>query len=450
MPQGQPAWTENVPGKPGATAASPTNAVAEFAKFIQATLAQKQAAGGQAPSAPGAFSPAQPMAPPGQLATPPPGSTAPNAMSAAPQAPVSTPMPTSSPVGGGPLGASGFNFPNSKAAQGATAASALDSIAKAIYTSRENKRQDEVTHAQNTLNMFQNALAQGDMQTANLLATDPKIVKQWEKYLKMEFPRVPGAPPVESPMGVGPIAQPSPPTGGQAPLGQVNQPGGLGVARDMRPDSQIHNAMSQSVLDAIKSGKLSPQDLLAQQIGASAYLTPEENKQAARASMGIGLTADRQAQLDGALKQYAIDSMKDIVKIVTEQQMMGARELALQGKKDTAAETRTRITANATLNAVRERFKALAKLQDSKGEKLNTGFYETLIRSDTALANTFIPRISDPKLSDDEHKAAQAQYDLLTGRIEGLKKAYSGYQTMMMLQGMDEAKPDAVVATPEQ
>jgi hypothetical protein len=248
MPQ-QP-MSEQVPGQ--APPPDMNQAVADFVKYVQLMRGAKggQAAPGGAPGS--TLSPGIQGGPPLQMSGGPPGaapapSTVPPSFSTGAQAPIPTP--------GGPQPSAGArmgtSFPNPVAAQGAMVSSAIDSIAGAIHTAKEDKRQSEVTKAQNTLNMFQNALAQGDMQVANLLATDSKIVSSWEKYLKMQFPRVPKA------SAFGPAPAPGSKADKNSVLGNVNEPGGLAVSQDVNAQ-----AMNQA--------KLASEQALAQQRQASA------------------------------------------------------------------------------------------------------------------------------------------------------------------------------------
>jgi hypothetical protein len=248
MPQ-QP-MSEQVPGQ--APPPDMNQAVADFVKYVQLMRGAKggQAAPGGAPGS--TLSPGIQGGPPPQMSGGPPGAapapgTVPPSFSTGAQAPIPTP--------GGPQPSAGArmgtSFPNPVAAQGAMVSSAIDSIAGAIHTAKEDKRQSEVTKAQNTLNMFQNALAQGDMQVANLLATDPKIVSSWEKYLKMQFPREPKA------SAFGPAPAPGSKADKNSVLGNVNEPGGLAVSQDVNAQ-----AMNQA--------KLASEQALAQQRQASA------------------------------------------------------------------------------------------------------------------------------------------------------------------------------------
>lgn len=239
-----PVMSEVPPGQQPQSGPDLQKALADFAEYIKRMQGAK---GGQAaPSS--SQSPGIVGGAPPQMSAGAPGSgTVPPSYSTGAQAPV--------PVPGSPqpsMGARmGTSFPNPVAAQGAMVSSAIDSIAGAIHTAKEDKRQSEVTKAQNTLNMFQNALAQGDMNVANLLAKDPKIVASWEKYLKMQFPKAPRDD----------VFGPSPAPGSKAernrPLGDVNQPGGVQVTQDVNAQ-----AMNQA--------KLQSEQALAQQRQAEA------------------------------------------------------------------------------------------------------------------------------------------------------------------------------------
>jgi hypothetical protein len=93
-----------------------------------------------------------------------------------------------------------FAFPNKQARNAAVVSTGIENMSEAIHNFKVEKDQNEFTKAKNTWDLYQKAAAVNpetgqpvDPHTMAILAKDPKIVKGWEKYLKMEFPREAGA-----------------------------------------------------------------------------------------------------------------------------------------------------------------------------------------------------------------------------------------------------------------
>jgi hypothetical protein len=110
--------------------------------------------------------------------------------------PQTRPMPSPNAM----LGSS-FAFPNKGARNAAVVSTGIENVASAIHGFKEQKDKDEYQRAKSTWDLYQKAAAVDpqtgqpvDPATMAILAKDPKIVKGWEKLLKMEFPREAGAP----------------------------------------------------------------------------------------------------------------------------------------------------------------------------------------------------------------------------------------------------------------
>ena len=111
-------------------------------------------------------------------------------------APQSRPMP-----GPNAMLSGSFAYPNKQARNAAVVATGIENMSEAIHNFKVEKDQNEFQKAKNTWDLYQKAAAVNpetgqpvDPHTMAILAKDPKIVKGWEKYLKMEFPREAGAP----------------------------------------------------------------------------------------------------------------------------------------------------------------------------------------------------------------------------------------------------------------
>lgn len=250
-----------------------SEALAQFTKYVQQVLGAR---GAVAPTG-GGGTPAQvpqmtPSAPPPVVAGGSPGQggvPTPQAGITPMAPPQESQMARTNPS---------FNYPTSQARDAATASSALSGISGAIANIKAKKNADLVTKAQNTMNMFNTALQGGDMQTANIIAD--KHYKDWEKYLKLEFDKVPGRmdAPQESPMGVGAVPQPKAPAGALAP---INTPGGLAVPRQM-----------PGVMSPLDAAKIAEQQALAEEhrAGASAKGAEQAHWQAQAGLAGVEMT----------------------------------------------------------------------------------------------------------------------------------------------------------------
>lgn len=238
----------------GQQPATPQGAVQAFLAFVKSRM------GGAAPGAQVAS--AQPAQQPWQGGAPGIVGGAPPNMAGG-GAPMATPVPAASasaaaPTSGGmlipPSPIQTYDQYSATRPSIGNPGSLINEVAKTITSFKAHKDETEFLKAKNSLAMFQNAIAQGDMQVANLLGTDPKVVKSWEKYLKMEFPRLPGG------------GQSS-----QTPAG-VNQPGGLAI-----PVNQAEIVAQKQAFDK-RQADIAAQNANANQNNAQAGLQNEQAK----------------------------------------------------------------------------------------------------------------------------------------------------------------------------
>jgi hypothetical protein len=131
-----------------------------------------------------------PNMPPGVPGVPPtnmpPGAAGPN----------TRPMPSPNGMTGG-----SYSYPNKQARNAAVVSTGVENVSEAIHNFRAKKDQDEYQRAKNTMDMYNKAAAINpetglpqDPHLKDLYENDNKIVKSWEKYLKLEFPREAGPP----------------------------------------------------------------------------------------------------------------------------------------------------------------------------------------------------------------------------------------------------------------
>ena len=170
-----------------------------------------------------------------------------------------------------------FSYPNTSARQGAVVKTGIENISEAIHNFKVKKDTDEFQKAKNTWDLYQKASAINpqtgqpvDPHTMEILKNDPKIVKGWEKYLKMEFPR-------ESAAGGAQGA----PGGKKAPQGPPIIPPPTAPAGE-----QSKALMDQKMLEGLRSGAISPSQGASASEGATA-LTPDEWKKAMKVKYGI-------------------------------------------------------------------------------------------------------------------------------------------------------------------
>ena len=175
-----------------------------------------------------------------------------------PTAPSTRPMPSPNSM----LGSS-FAFPNKSARNAAVVSTGIENVSSAIHNFKEEKDKNEFQKAKSTWDLYQKAAAVDpqtgqpvDPATMAILSKDPKIVKGWEKLLKMEFPHEAGAPdPKTGKPTQGPPIIPKP---------------------TAAPQDQSKQLVAQRQLEQLRA---SP--------GETGGLTPEESHKAALIAAGI-------------------------------------------------------------------------------------------------------------------------------------------------------------------
>lgn len=343
-------------------------------------------------------------------------------------------------------------------AREAAAASFGDAIVQAIQAGKNKKDSENVAKAQNTLNMFLHAVQQNDMKVANLLATDPKITASWEKYLKQEYPRVPGTPTKQEATPSSDASKGIMPTQ-TTPLapgtGNINEPGGIGVARDMTPEGQI----KERQLAAINRYMSTLSD---EQVAKTASvpgmaltgLSDTDSKKATMFQYGLALTPEQNATLDANLKAHMATTWADMIKSITQQQEMTARTGAMTASQQKVAET----NRQARLDVAKEYIKGNKDLQKLKGTALQTGTYTALINGQNALALQAEKELKDiPKNTyggfggdNPLYTAKQAEVARYQQNAKDIQSQYDGFKIAQELGIFDQeaAKPDETPAVP--
>ena len=360
-------WDEQVPGSPGNLPGTTPNAITLQA-LAQRLFGRPDPSVGMAPQstaavtplaslpgAPGAGGPSTNMPPgvPGVPATNLPQGTG---------APQSRPMPSPNAMLGG-----SFSYPNKSARNAAVVSTGVENISEAIHNFKVQKDQDEFQRAKNTWDFYQKAAAINpetgqptDPHTMKLYAKDGKIVKSWEKMLKMQFPREAGPPdPKTGKPTQGPPIIPAP----QAPAAaQVKE------LKDQRELAQLRGAP-----------------------GETGGLTPAEAHQAALVEAGIKPKAQDQRAMDKIdaeienLKAEKLKNDADIKRLDAETLRLGpddllrsqqinaekalARERNAQADKDLKEATKSKSLQEFTIgrasikDALTQSSKELSKMQ---------------------------------------------------------------------------------------
>ncbi|MCI0557036.1 MAG: hypothetical protein MN733_00960, partial [Nitrososphaera sp.] len=281
-----------------------------------------------------------------------------------------------------------------KGRDAAIAAGAIRSISKAITEHRNRKEQGEIAKAQNWYNVFQTALAQGDMWTTNLYASDPKILQAWEKWLKLDLKRVPGTAVGQAtvPGGVnvanlsGPGVSARPgmiqtlPTPTGVP-GDINMPGGIAIPR-AGGEEQLA-AVRRNFLTQI--AQQDPEKFIAMTTprGELAAISGEEFRQAAKSQLGLELTPLQTQQLSQRTKLAMMDLRVDLFKFVTGE----GTKLDIAETEKMSRENVAKIGAVARVQAMRERMSGIQKLNQEKTNTLEgkmllnaQGAYEEMMK----------------------------------------------------------------------
>ncbi len=248
-------WDEKLPGVPQ------TDPKAAFFQALMAKFGQPQATpdgGGQPQQSTAAVAPLA-----GGMSTP---SSMPPGVGGVPAsnlpvgigAPSSRPLPNPNSMLGG-----NFAFPNKQARNGAVVATGIENMSEAIHNFKEEKDKNEFQKAKSTWDLYQKAAAVDpqtgqpvDPHTMAILAKDPKIVKGWEKMLKMEFPHEAGAPDPKT--------------------GKPQQGPPIIPAPQASPEAQSKQLIAQRQLEALRKAP-----------GETGGLTPAESHQAELIAAGI-------------------------------------------------------------------------------------------------------------------------------------------------------------------
>jgi hypothetical protein len=371
----------------------------------------------------------------------PPQLTPPLRVGQVPPAVVPPPAAPAQPTRG--IAPAGTTFGNRAAAREAAGASFGDAVVQAIQSSQAKREADNVAKAQNTMNMFMNALAQGDMQVANLLAQDPKVTKSWEKYLKMEFPRMPGKAedagrPKPSPLIPGTtMAQPQPPEGY---VPGVNQPGGIAIPRDMTPEAQIRDQQLQAVQQVMS--RMSPEQIASTVPGmaeARPELSPAEFKQASLIRYGVAMSKEQEASLDAASRMKLAEFQVDMLKFLTGQEAQTDRALAVAGLYSGATVEAARIAAESRLQVARARIDAMKDLQNQKGAQLQTTLYRQNMADYGAMARELQRQLADESMTNiwrrvpEARRLKEQERDMWLQKEEAVRREYEGFLLMQKL-----------------
>ena len=273
------------------------------------------------PGAPGVPSTGMPAGVPG---------VAPTNLPVGTGAPQSRPMPSPNAMLGG-----SFAFPNKGARNAAVVSTGIENMSEAIHTFKVQKDQDEFQRAKNTWDLYQKAAAVNpetgqsvDPHTMAILAKDPKIVKGWEKYLKMEFPREAGAPdPKTGKPTQGPSIIPPPTASAAAQSKELienrqlqqlrNAPGETGgltpgeahraalIAAGITPSKKDDKAIEKidAEIDELKTRKLQSEADIKRLDAEVVRLGPSDPLRVAQIQAEKALAVERLAQADKDLRE---------------------------------------------------------------------------------------------------------------------------------------------------
>lgn len=275
-------FDEQNPAAPGGTPGTPNMAMlAALIPKIFGMGGQASPTAGMPPVGGGgstaAVTPLAGLAGPGMGAPPsgnmPPGvpGVPPTNLPQAGGAPGSRPMPSPNAMLG-----SNFSFPNKSARNGAVVSTGIENMSSAIHNFKVEKDKNEFDRSKATWDLYQKAAAINpetgqpvDPHTMAILAKDPKIVRGWEKMLKMEFPREAGAvDPKTGKASQGPPQIPAP----QAPAGEQ-----IKALQDQRQLQQLRAAPGES-------GRLTPEEAHKAELVA-AGITPSKKDEKASAKI---------------------------------------------------------------------------------------------------------------------------------------------------------------------
>lgn len=340
---------------------------------------------------------------PAQLAVP----FNPSSVPGAPPTP-NVPPPQGAPPRTGANAGAPTSFGSKSEKQGAVVGSAIDNIAQAIHTFKSKRDADALSKAQNSFQLFQTALQQGDQHTANLLATDPKVVKGWEKYLKMEFPRETGTPD-KKPTGTVPPDRSimDKMTGhNKAPMSRLpdmNTPGGIAVPQP-GPEQQLHTAMVNQMIEGLKKGD--PR-AIASVYGPNYKLTPEEFRASSRHEYGFELSPVQVAAMDEHSKLVLLKSKADFMKFVSGQSIISQRAEDVANINGAWRLAGDEARANATRDAARYRAEAIKALKTTPADKMNEVIMKSNMDSYSHMATT-LSTVGGALIKSDHKKEGEA------------------------------------------
>lgn len=361
---------------------------------------------------------------PPQLSTPPFSTAGAGAMSA-PQAAVA-PSPGVPTVG---ALRTGVEFNTQGGRTGAVVAGSIQNIAEAVHGFAQKRNEDNITKAQNWLQMYQTALAQGDNYTADLLKKDPKVVKAWEKYLKMEFPKVEK---VDIPATSG-----RPGANLEVPIPMGGQAGHGGRAEIVSPkpnvDQQLAAASKNAMLAGIQSGD--PR-AIAKMYGSEYNITPDEFKQHTRAQFGLDLTPVQVSMMEAKDKELLMTLKTDVVREAMREVAQFQREMSTTGLSGEYTLEAAKVRGELTLKGVQEHVAALKNIAELKPDKFISGMYENMMKSYTSMINNAQTNLSRKDLDSDYRTKLEADLEKYQQGFNEAKKASEGMKLLKEL-GID-------------
>jgi hypothetical protein len=243
-----------------------------------------------------------------------------------------------------------FSMPNKSARNAAVVSTGIENMSEAIHNFKVKKDTDEFQRAKNTWDLYQKAATLNpqtgqpvDPHTMEVLKNDPKIVKGWEKYLKMQFPREAGAPDAKT---------------GKAQQGQPIIP-----PPTADPAQMAKQLQAQKLLEGLRSGSLSQSQVVSESEGATA-LSPEDWQKAMKIKYGLTPSL-KQTKEDQKLQSDIDKNNAEISKFGTEITKLDA-ETARLSPNDPLR--KAQITAERAL-AVERLAQAQKDLRDTKQAK---------------------------------------------------------------------------------
>jgi hypothetical protein len=331
----------------------------------------------------------------------------PTNMPGLPSGPTERAMPTPSNIP--------FSYPNTSARQGAVVKTGIENVSEAIHNWKVSKDQDEFQRAKNTMDMYQKAAAINpqtgqptDPHTMELYRKDPKIVKLWEKYLKLEFPRE-----------AAPQGAPGASGGKKAPQGPPIIPPPTAPAGE-----QSKALMDQKMLEGLRSGAISPSQAMSASEGATA-MSPDEWKQAMKAKYGLvpkEKDAKAEAKIDAEianLKTEAAEHNAQIAKLDAETARLGPGDELRQ----------------AQIKA--ERALAVERLAQAEKDKREA------VKSKTLQEFTTVRSSLDSVLKTESSKLTKMQSQAMNER-SSIRKLYGGQPTVSSEQESQQERVSAI------